>query len=57
MGKRWFRSWAQTDKTRMDLRKTSLVLVLRFEILRGGRPIYISDEEIMDRYEMETLHL
>jgi len=31
--------------------------VLRFEILRGGRTIYISDEEIRERYEMETLHL
>jgi predicted nucleotidyltransferase len=39
----------------VDLRKASPVL--RFEILRGGRPIYISDEEIRERYEMETLHL
>ena len=39
----------------VDLRRASPVL--RFEILCGGRPIYISDEEIMERYEMETLHL
>ena len=39
----------------VDLRRASPVL--RFEILRGGRPIYISDEEIRERYEMETLHL
>lgn len=39
----------------VDLRRASPVL--RFEILRGGRPIYISDESIRERYEMETLHL
>jgi uncharacterized protein len=39
----------------VDLRRASPVL--RFEILRGGRPIYISDEGIMERYEMETLRL
>jgi predicted nucleotidyltransferase len=39
----------------VDLRRASPVL--RFEILRDGRPIYISDEEIKERYEMETLHL
>lgn len=39
----------------VDLHRASPVL--RFEILCGGRPIYISDEEIRERYEMETLHL
>lgn len=39
----------------IDLRRASPVL--RFEILRGGRPIYISDEVIRERYEMETLQL
>jgi predicted nucleotidyltransferase len=39
----------------VDLRRASPVL--RFEILRSNRPIYISDEEIRERYEMETLHL
>jgi uncharacterized protein len=48
--------WLGTDRLDLvDLRKASPVL--RFEILRGGRPIYISDEEIIERYEMETLHL
>jgi hypothetical protein len=49
------RGWARTDRTLVDLRKASPVLC--FEIQRGGRPIYISDEVIRDRYEMETLHL
>ncbi len=39
----------------VDLRKASPVL--RFEILRGGRPIYVSDEDLRERYEMETIHL
>ncbi len=39
----------------VDLRKASPVL--RFEILRGSRPIYISDEDLRERYEMETIHL
>ncbi len=39
----------------VDLRRASPVL--RFEILCSSRPIYISDEEIRGRYEMETLHL
>lgn len=39
----------------VDLRKASPVL--RFEILRSGRPIYISDEDLRERYEMETIHL
>jgi hypothetical protein len=30
---------------------------LRFEILRSGRPIYISDDSLKERYEMETIHL
>lgn len=39
----------------VDLRKASPIL--RFEVLRSGRPIYISDESLRERYEMETLHL
>lgn len=39
----------------VDLRKASPVL--RFEILRGGRSIYVSDEDLRERYEMETIHL
>jgi uncharacterized protein len=39
----------------VDLRSASPVL--RFEILRSGKPIYVSDENIRDRYEMETIHL
>ncbi len=39
----------------VDLRKASPIL--RFEILRSGRPIYISDENLRERYEMETIHL
>ena len=39
----------------VDLRRASPVL--RFEILCSGRPIYISNEDIRERYEMETLHL
>jgi predicted nucleotidyltransferase len=39
----------------VDLRKSSPVL--RFEILRTGRPIHIADEIIRERYEMETIHL
>ncbi len=39
----------------VDLRKASPVL--RFEILRSGRPIYISDDSLRERYEMETIHL
>ena len=31
--------------------------MLRFEILSSGRPIYISDEELREQYEMETLRL
>jgi predicted nucleotidyltransferase len=39
----------------VDLRKASPIL--RFEILRSGRPIYISDENLRERYEMEILRL
>jgi len=39
----------------VDLRRASPVL--RFEILRSGSPIYISDEDLRERYEMETIHL
>jgi predicted nucleotidyltransferase len=39
----------------VDLRKASPVL--RFEVLRSDRPIYVSDEDLRERYEMETIHL
>jgi len=39
----------------VDLRRASPVL--RFEVLRSGRPIYVSDEDLKERYEMSTLHL
>lgn len=39
----------------VDLRKASPVL--RFEILRSGRPTYISDDDLQERYEMETIRL
>jgi predicted nucleotidyltransferase len=39
----------------VDLKKASPVL--RFEILSSGKPIYISDEELREQYEMETLRL
>ncbi|NYT02794.1 MAG: hypothetical protein GKC10_08595, partial [Methanosarcinales archaeon] len=39
----------------VDLKSASPVL--RFEILREGRPIYVSDQDIKERYEMETIHL
>lgn len=39
----------------VDLRQASPLL--RFELLRSGRPIYVSDEDIKARYEMETLQL
>jgi predicted nucleotidyltransferase len=31
--------------------------VLRFEILSTGRPLYVADEELEQRFELETLHL
>ena len=31
--------------------------VLRFEILRTGRPLYVADEEMQERFELATLHL
>lgn len=39
----------------VDLRRASPVL--RFEILSSGKPIYVSDENIRNRYEMETIQL
>jgi len=39
----------------VDLRRASPVL--RFEILRSGKPIYVLDECIRDGYEMETIHI
>jgi len=39
----------------VDLRKASPVL--RFEILRTGLPIYVLDEKIQERYEVDTIHV
>ncbi len=39
----------------VDLRRASPVL--RYEVLRSGKPIYISDESIKERYELDTIHL
>ena len=39
----------------VDLRRASPVL--RFEILRTGRPLYAADEEMQERFELATLHL
>ena len=39
----------------VDLQNASPVL--RFEVLRSGRPIYVSDEALKERYEMDTIHL
>jgi len=39
----------------VDLRDASPVL--RFEIVRSGRPFFISDEGVLNDFELETLHL
>jgi predicted nucleotidyltransferase len=39
----------------VDLRHASPIL--RYEVMRSGRPIYISDVSIKERYEMDTIHL
>jgi len=39
----------------VDLERTSPVL--RFEIIRTGRPLYVSDSKTQERFELETLHL
>ena len=39
----------------VDLRRASPVL--RFEIVRSGRPIYVSDEAAKERFILDTLHL
>ncbi len=39
----------------VDLQRASPVL--RFEIIRTGRPIYIADENFQERFELATLHL
>lgn len=39
----------------VDLRRVSPIL--RFEILRTGRPLYVADEETQERFELATLHL
>jgi predicted nucleotidyltransferase len=37
----------------VDLRRASPVL--RFEILRTGRPLYVADEGVQERFELATL--
>jgi predicted nucleotidyltransferase len=37
----------------VDLRRASPVL--RFEILKTGRPLYVADEDFQVRYEMQTI--
>ncbi len=39
----------------VDLRSASPVL--RFEVIRTGRPFYVSNKEVQVRFELETLHL
>ena len=39
----------------VDLERASPVL--RFEILRTGRPLYVVNTELEQRFELETLHL
>jgi uncharacterized protein len=39
----------------VDLRHASPIL--RYEVMRSGRPIFISDVSIKERYEMDTIHL
>jgi predicted nucleotidyltransferase len=39
----------------VDLRNASPVL--RFEVIRTGRPLFISDEKALNDFELETLHL
>lgn len=39
----------------VDLRRASPVL--RFEIIRTGRPLYVADTETQERFEMATLRL
>jgi len=39
----------------VDLQRASPVL--RFEIIRTGRPLYVADKETQERFELATLHL
>ncbi len=39
----------------IDLRCVSPVV--RFEIVRTGLPLYVADDETLERYQLETLHL
>jgi predicted nucleotidyltransferase len=39
----------------VDLQRASPVL--RFEILRTGRPLYVADKAFQNWYEMQTIHL
>jgi hypothetical protein len=53
--KSWRMPWAQTDWDLVDLRYASPIL--RYEVLRSGKPIYVSDESVKERFEMDTIHL
>lgn len=39
----------------VDLRRASPIL--RFEILRASRPLYVADQEVQERFELDTLRL
>jgi predicted nucleotidyltransferase len=39
----------------VDLRHASPIM--RYEVMRSGKPIYVSDESAKERYEMDTIHL
>jgi len=39
----------------VDLRHASPIM--RYEVLRSGKPIYVSDDRAKERYEMDTIHL
>jgi len=39
----------------VDLRHASPIM--RYEVLRSGKPIYVSDKSAKERYEMDTIHI
>ena len=39
----------------VDLQRASPVL--RFQIIRAGHPLYVSDQALQERFELATLHL
>jgi predicted nucleotidyltransferase len=46
----------QTERVDLvDLSRASPVL--RFEVIRAGRPLYARDAETQERFELDTLHL